>query len=286
MCLNDTRFCGELRAMSSGPNAAKTAFKVIAFKLVALKLNQPDLFTHIPGNDRAVGKSIFKRRTKMSQTVASIAEPKTEPVAAKLDMKLEVVVIPVSDIDRAKKFYAGLGWRFDADFRFVDGYRSIQFTPPSSGCSLHFGTIQPPASPRSAKGYLVVSDIVAARNALVARGIQVSEFFHVGEGGVSAGLDPERRSYRSRASFDDPDGNTWILQEVTARLPGLVDPGATSYGSVNDLAGAMRRASAAHEEYEKRLGHRDEDWPDWYAAYMVAEASGTLAGVSGTKLPK
>jgi catechol 2,3-dioxygenase-like lactoylglutathione lyase family enzyme len=222
----------------------------------------------------------------MSQTATGIYPQKVEPVVAAIDMKLEVVVIPVSDIDRAKEFYAGLGWRFDADFRFVDGYRSIQFTPPSSACSLHFGTIQPPASPRSAKGYLIVSDIVAGRNALPARGIEVSEFFHVGEGGVSAGLDPERRSYRSRASFDDPDGNTWILQEVTARLPGLVDPGATSFGSVSDLAGAMRRASAAHEEHEKRIGQKDANWPDWYAAYMVAEASGTLAEVSGTKLPK
>jgi len=222
----------------------------------------------------------------MSQTVASVSPQKVEPVIAAVDMKLEVVVIPVSDIDRVKQFYTKLGWRFDADFRFVDGYRSVQFTPPSSGCSLHFGTNQTPAAPRSARGYLIVSDIVNARNALLARGIEVSEFFHVGESGVSAGLDPQRRSYRSRASFDDPDGNTWILQEVTARLPGLVDPGATSFGSVSDLAGAMRRASAAHEEHEKRIGQKDSNWPDWYAAYMVAEASGKLAEVSGTKLPK
>jgi catechol 2,3-dioxygenase-like lactoylglutathione lyase family enzyme len=212
----------------------------------------------------------------MSQTGTSISQQKVEPVVAKIDMKLEVVVIPVSDIDRAKEFYAGLGWRFDADFRFPDGYRSIQFTPPSSGCSLHFGTNQTSAPPR---GYLIVSDIAVARNGLVARGIKVSEFFHVDESGVSAGLDPERRSYRSRASFDDPDGNSWILQEVTARLPGLVDPGATSFGSESDLASAMRRAAAAHGEHEKRIGQHDENWPDWYAAYMVAEAS-------GAKLPK
>ena len=210
----------------------------------------------------------------MSQTATSISQERVEPVVAKVDMKLEVVVIPVSDIDRAKEFYASLGWRFDADFRFVDGYRSIQYTPPSSGCSLHFGTNQLPALPRSAKGYLIVSDIVVARNALVARGIEVSDFFHVGDGGVSAGLDPERRSYRSRAAFDDPDGNTWILQEVTARLPGLADPGATSFGSVSDLASAMRRASAAHEQHEKHIGEKDANWPDWYAAYMAAEASG------------
>ena len=192
-------------------------------------------------------------------------------------------MIPVSDFDRAKEFYARLGWRLDRDFRFVNGLRAVQFTPPGSGCAVHFGTNQgatridgfaTSAAPGSAKGYLVVSDIVVARNALVARGIEVSEFFHVGENAVSAGLDPERRSYSSRASFDDPDGNTWILQEVTARFPVLVDPGATSFGSASDLAGAMRRASAAHEEHEKRIGQKDANWPDWYAAYMVAEASG------------
>lgn len=113
-----------------------------------------------------------------------------------------------------------------------------------------------------------------ARNALVSRGIKVSEFFHVGESGVSAGLDPERRTYSSRAPFDDPDGNSWTLQEITARLPGLVDPGATSFGSVIDLASAMRRAAAAHGEHEKRIGQKDANRPDWYVAYMVAEASG------------
>jgi catechol 2,3-dioxygenase-like lactoylglutathione lyase family enzyme len=219
----------------------------------------------------------------MSQTGASIAQQKAEPVPAQIDMKLEVVVIPVTDIDRAKEFYASLGWRFDADFRFPDGYRSIQFTPHGSACSLHFGTNTTSAPP---KGYLIVSDIVAARNALIARGIKVGEFFHVGESGASPGLDPERRSYRSRASFDDPDGNSWTLQEVTSRLPGLVDPGATSFGSASDLAGALRRAAAAHGEHEKRTGEAEANWPDWYADYIVAEASGTLAQVTGTKLPK
>ena len=172
---------------------------------------------------------------------------------------------------------------------------AVQFTPPGSGCSVHFGTNQgatrndgfaTSAAPGTGKGYLIVSDIVGARNALIARGIEVSEFFHVGENGVTSGLDPERRTYSSRISFDDPDGNTWIMQEITARLPGLVDPGATSFGSVSDMAGAMRRAAAAHDEHEKRLGQKDPNWPDWYAAYMAAEASGTLAEVSGTKLPK
>jgi len=219
----------------------------------------------------------------MSQTGTSISQQKVEPVVAKVDMKLEVVVIPVSDVDRAKEFYAKLGWRLDRDFRFANGLRAVQFTPPGSGCAVHFGTNQgatridgfaTSAAPGSAKGYLVVSDIVAARNALIARGIEVGEFFHLGEGGVSAGLDPERRTYSSRAAFDDPDGNTWIMQEVTARLPGLVDPGATSFGSANDLASALQRAAAAHDEHEKRIGQHDENWPEWYAAYMVAEAGG------------
>jgi len=224
----------------------------------------------------------------MSQTVASISQQELEPVAAAIDMKLEVVVIPVSDVDRAKEFYAGLGWRLDRDFRFANGLRAIQFTPPSSGCSVHFGTNQSPealdlrregfatsAAPGSFKGYLIVSDIAVARNALAARGIEVSEFFHVvGQSGVSPGLDPQRRSYSSRILFDDPDGNTWILQEITTRLPELVDPGATSFGSASDLAGAMRRAEAAHGEHEKRLGQRDANWPEWYAAYMAAEQSG------------
>jgi catechol 2,3-dioxygenase-like lactoylglutathione lyase family enzyme len=224
----------------------------------------------------------------MSQTGTSISQQKVEPVVAKMDMKFEVVVIPVSDVDRAKEFYGRLGWRLDRDFRFVNGLRAVQFTPPGSGCSVHFGASQGAtrndgfansAAPGSAKGYLIVSDIVAARNALVARGIEVGEFFHVGESGASAGLDPERRTYSSRASFDDPDGNIWILQEITARLPGLVDPGATSFGSASDLASAMRRAAAAHDEHERRVGQKDANWPDWYAAYMVAEAS-------GAKLPK
>jgi len=224
----------------------------------------------------------------MSQTATSISPHKVEPVVAAIGMKLEVVVIPVSDVDRAKEFYARLGWRLDRDFRFANGLRAVQFTPPSSGCSVHFGTNEgatrndgfaTSAAPGSGKAYLIVSDIVDARNALVARGIEVSEFFHLGDNAVSAGLDPERRTYSSRASFADPDGNTWILQEVTARLPGLVDPGATSFGSVSDLAGAMRRAAAAHGEHEKRTGEKDANWPDWYAAYMAAEAS-------GAKLPK
>ena len=219
----------------------------------------------------------------MSQTDTSISQQTVEPAVSAIDMKLEVVVIPVSDVDRAKEFYARLGWRFDREFRFANGLRAIQFTPPGSGCSVHFGTSQgatrndgfaSSGALGSAKAYLIVSDIVVARNALVARGIELSEFFHVGENGVTAGLDPERRTYSSRISFDDPDGNTWIMQEITARLPGLVDPGATSFGSVSDMAGAMRRAAAAHDEHEKRLGQKDPNWPDWYAAYMAAEASG------------
>jgi len=187
-----------------------------------------------------------------------------------VDMKLEVVVIPVSDVDRAKEFYRSLGWRLDVTPPGV-----VQFTPHGSGCSVQFGETLTSAEPGSAKEYLIVSDIEAARNALVAADIEVGEVFHLGPDGLVSGPDPQRGSYRSRASFNDPDGNSWLLQEVTTRLPGRIDPAATSFGSASDLAGALRRASAAHGEHEKRTGEADPNWPDWYAEYMVAEQAGT-----------
>jgi len=203
---------------------------------------------------------------------------------AEIDMKLEVVVIPVSDVDRAKEFYGRLGWRLDADFRFDNGFRVVQFTPPGSGSSIQFGTKVTPAPPGSAQSlYLVVSDIVAARDHLVARGVDVSEVFHPGAPGAHfqpdssarlSGPAPDHTSYRSYATFSDPDGNSWLLQEVTTRLPGRVDPAETAFASVNDLATALRRAAAAHGEHEKRIGQHDANWPDWYAAYMVAEQAG------------
>ncbi len=186
------------------------------------------------------------------------------------DQKLEVVVIPVSDVDRAKEFYVSLGWRLDVTPPVV-----VQLTPPGSGCSVQFGATLTSAAPGSAKGYLIVSDIEATRDQLVAAGVEVSEVFHLGPDGPVSGPDPEHRSYFSRATFSDPDGNAWLLQEITTRLPGRVDPGATTYGSVNDLASAMRRASSAHGEHEKRIGQADANWPDWYAEYMVAEQAGT-----------
>jgi catechol 2,3-dioxygenase-like lactoylglutathione lyase family enzyme len=203
------------------------------------------------------------------------------------DMKFEIVVIPVSDVDRAKAFYARLGWRQDAEFEDGKGFRVLQFTPPGSGCSVIFGKGITSAAPGSAQGlYLVVSDIDAARKELIDRGIAVSEMFH--SEGVYAGPDepflfgrvrvsgpdPKHGSYRSFASFRDPDGNGWLLQEVTTRLAGRIDSTATSFASANDLAGAFRRAEQAHGAHEAGLGHRDEDWPNWYAAYMVAEQSG------------
>jgi catechol 2,3-dioxygenase-like lactoylglutathione lyase family enzyme len=203
---------------------------------------------------------------------------------AKVDMKLEVVVISVSDVDRALEFYRKLGWRQDSDFRFDNGFRVIQFTPPGSGTSIQFGTKVTAVAPGSAQSlYLVVSDIVATREQLVARGVDVSEVFHQGapgahfEPGSSARLSgpaPNRTSYRSYATFRDPDGNSWLMQEVTARAPGRVDPAEMKFASVNDLASALRRAAAAHGEHEKRIGQHDANWPDWYAAYMVAEQSG------------
>jgi catechol 2,3-dioxygenase-like lactoylglutathione lyase family enzyme len=212
----------------------------------------------------------------------------TSPASARVDMKLEVVVIPVSDVDRAKEFYAKLGWRLDADFATGNDWRAVQFTPPGSGCSVIFGKNVTPAAPGSAQGlYLIVSDIAAARDELLRRGVKASEVFH-GGGSVYAGPDepylfgrlrvsgpdPEHRSYHSHVSFRDPDGNGWLLQEVTARLPGRIDSRTTSYASTNDLASALRRAEHAHGEHEKRTGQRDENWPDWYAAYMAAEQSG------------
>jgi catechol 2,3-dioxygenase-like lactoylglutathione lyase family enzyme len=189
-----------------------------------------------------------------------------------VDQKLEVMVIPVSDVDRATDFYLRLGWRQDVT---PPGSGIVQLTPHGSECSVQFGSPLTSAAPGSAKGYLVVSDIVAARDALVAAGAEVGEVFHLGPDGAVSGPDPERRSYFSRATFRDPDGNEWLMQEITTRLPGRVDATETSFGSTSDLANAMRRASAAHGEHEKRSGgQRDENWPDWYAEYMVSEQSG------------
>jgi catechol 2,3-dioxygenase-like lactoylglutathione lyase family enzyme len=193
---------------------------------------------------------------------------------ARIDMKLEVIVIPVSDVDRAKEFYERIGWRLDADRSTGEDFRLVQFTPPGSWCSVHFGKNLLSATPGSAKGFLIVSDIEVARDQLAAAGVEVGEFFHDGPEGRGSGLDPERRSYRSRALFSDPDGNGWQLQEVTTRLSGRVEPGATTFGSASDLATALRSAEAAHGEHEKRIGQRDANWSDWYAAYMVAEQSG------------
>ena len=197
-----------------------------------------------------------------------------DPSVAKVDMKVEVIVVPVSDVDRSKEFYGRLGWRLDADFRFDNGFRVVQITPHGSGCSVQFGKGLTSAAPGSAKGYLVVSDLGAARDKLTEAGIDVSEAFHLGPEGPVSGPDPEHRSYFSQASLSDPDGNNWVLQEVTTRLPGRIDPGATSFGSATDLASAFRRAAAAHGQHEKRIGQADPNWPDWYAEYMVAEQAG------------
>ena len=222
----------------------------------------------------------------MSTTQEHSGEAAGTAGANNADLKLEVVVIPVSDADRAKEFYARLGWRLDADFPFDNGFRVVQFTPPGSGCSVQFGTKITSAAPGSAQGlYLVVSDIAAARDQLAARGAKVSDVFHPGAPGAQfepgggsgrvSGPAADGQSYSSFATFSDPDGNTWLLQEITTRLPGRVDAAETSYASVADLSAAMRRASVAHGEHEKRIGQADENWPDWYAAYMVAAQAGT-----------
>jgi catechol 2,3-dioxygenase-like lactoylglutathione lyase family enzyme len=220
----------------------------------------------------------------MSSTELSSDSLERRPMDDEIDMKLEVVVIPVSDVERAKEFYRRLGWRVDADVSHGE-LKLLQFTPPGSGCSVQFGTNLTSAQPGSAQNlYLVVSDVEAARKELINRGVAVSEVFHEGAFGGRFGPDgsdgraegpsPGHKSYSSFASFDDPDGNRWLLQEVSTRLPGRVDPALTTFTSVNDLAAALRRAATAHGEHEKRIGQADPNWPDWYAAYMVAEQAG------------
>lgn len=214
--------------------------------------------------------------------------PDTTSSPADIDMKLEVVVVPVSDVDRAKAFYTRLGWRLDADFASGEDWRVIQFTPPGSACSVIFGRNVTAAAPGSARGlYLIVSDLEAARQELLARGIAVSEAFH-GAGDIHAGpdepyisgsvrvggVDPRRGSYGSFASFSDPDGNGWLFQEITARLPGRIAGTATTFASRFDLAAAIRRAAAAHGEHETRTGGHDDNWSDWYADYIVREQAG------------
>ena len=204
----------------------------------------------------------------------------------RVDMKLEVDIIPVSDVDRSKEFYERLGWRLDADDAPMDGLRIVHFTPPGSGTSVTFGVGLTTAAPGSAEAGLIVSDIEAAYDELASRGIDVSDIWHGPPFPVEArepGPDPERTSYGSFVYFTDPDGNTWLVQEVTTRLPGRMNATETGYVSTGDLESALRRAEGAHREHEKRGGrshlfHRsgqDEGWLAWYAGYMVAEQAGT-----------
>jgi len=218
----------------------------------------------------------------MSTTAIPSSAATSASKVGKVDLKLEVVTIPVADVERAKAFYAGkLGWRLDADFT-QDGEHVVQVTPPGSPCSVHFGSNVTPASPGSAQQlWLIVSDIQAARAELVSRGVDVSEVFHfagwnrLDPKGRLSGPAPGHATYASFVSFADPDGNGWLLQEITTRLPGRVDAATTSFASATDLAAAFRRAEAAHGEHEKRTGKRDAEWPEWYAAYMIAEQAGT-----------
>jgi catechol 2,3-dioxygenase-like lactoylglutathione lyase family enzyme len=218
------------------------------------------------------------KEVRMSSTPTGNAQATQIQSAATLDLKLEVVVIPVSDVDRAKRFYGSLGWRLDADFAFDNGVRVVQFTPPGSECSVQFGTNITSAAPGSAQGlYLVVSDIEGARNQLVARGAGISEVFHPATPGAQfhpddtsgrvSGPAPDNASYRSFATFSDPDDNTWLLQEIKMRLPGR--------GLSNDVATVtelLREAEARHGEYEPIAPKHH--WSGWYAAYILARKQG------------
>jgi len=214
----------------------------------------------------------------MSQAVSSFKQQKSDAGVVRVDTKFEVALIPVSDVDQAKEFYTRLGWRLDDDLVMGDDFRVVQLTPPGSGCSISFGKGVTTAAPGSFRGGLIVSNIEAAHQDLVASGVNASEVFHgspFSPAGRISGPDPERQSYRSYIAFEDPDGNAWIVQEVTRRLPGRIDSATTTFASANDLASAMRRAEAAHGEHEKRNGLRDANWPGWYAEYMAAEQAGT-----------
>ena len=208
----------------------------------------------------------------MSTTPVPSKESSSKPGVAAVDMKLEVVIMAVSDVERATQFYKKLGWRQDVT---PPGSGVVQFTPPGSWCSLQFGAKLTSAAPGSGRGYLIVSDVVAARKKLADAGIEVSDIFHFGPNGPVGGPDPERGSYRSLATFSDPDGNSWLLQEITTRLAGRVDSGMTSFTSVGELSSALQRAAAAHGKHEQRIGAADPNWPDWYAAYIAAEQAGT-----------
>jgi len=213
----------------------------------------------------------------MSQTVIS-KQQKSDAGVARVDLKFEVAIVPVSDVNRAKDFYTKLGWRLDDDLFVGDDFRVVQMTPPGSASSISFGKGVTDATPGSFRGGLIVSDIEAAHKDFVSKGVKATEVFHgspFSPAGRISGPDPERQSYRSYVAFQDPDGNAWIVQEVTRRAPGRIDPAATSFTSANDLASAIRRASVAHDEHEKSNGQRDAKWPDWYAAYMAAEQAGT-----------
>ena len=221
----------------------------------------------------------------MSSTTDTASAAAETDTSLSPDLRLEVVVIPVADVERSKGFYQGMGWRLDADFAFNNGFRVVEFTPPGSPAAIQFGTRITTAAPGSARGlYLVVPDVQAAREALARRGVEISDVFHPGAPGAQfaengerlSGPAPGHETYSSFATFSDPDGNEWLLQEVTQRLPGRIEATRISYASIADLAAAMRRASTAHGAHEARAGGAyDAGWPDWYAAYMVAEQAGS-----------
>jgi catechol 2,3-dioxygenase-like lactoylglutathione lyase family enzyme len=226
-----------------------------------------------------------KKEKHMSQTASSFKQQKPDAGVARVDMKFVVSIVPVSNVDRAKEFYTKLGRRLDDDIVNGNDFRVVQFTPPGSASSISFGKGVTPAAPGSFRGGLIVSDIEAAHKQFVATGIKATEVFHgspFSPAGRISGPDPERKSYSSCVAFEDPDGNAWIVQEVTRRAPERIDPAKTTFASATDLAGALRRAEAALGEHEKRSGlpkgQPNAKRPEWYASYMAEQA--------GTDLPK
>ena len=224
-------------------------------------------------------------RERQRSPAGKCKRPPTQS-SLEVDMKFEAVVIPVANVDRAKDFYSISAGVSTPTFDSITASGSCNLHRPVPGAQSNSAPTSPRPHQDQAHGlYLVVSDIQAACGELASRAVKVSDVFHAatpgaqfqpdGTPGRVNGPAPNHATYSSFATFSDPDGNSWLLQQVTTRLPGRIDPGTTTFSSASDLASALRRAEAAHGQHEKRTGQRDAKWSDWYAEYMVAEQAGT-----------